>query len=114
VEQNGIKAGFNYQQVSNLTTYILVHFGDDLHNYSDIKCFIFHNINRIKDETNWVQINQTMYELDVTGFSLAEINRAQSYLWQTPHEELRNARGTRRPTGRLPKGLINNKNTITQ
>jgi hypothetical protein len=64
-----------------------LHFGDDLQNHSDIECFIFHNINGIKDETNWVQINQTMYELDVTGFGLAEINTTfRGPLYQKWHD----------------------------
>jgi hypothetical protein len=69
-----------------------LHFGDDLQNHSNIECFIFHNINGIKDETNWVQINQKMHELDVTGFGLAEINTTfRGQFYQKWHDFTRKA-----------------------
>jgi hypothetical protein len=49
-------------------------FGDNIESSSDSKCFLFHNINGLKDDTNWVQINQTMQELKVTGFGMSETN----------------------------------------
>jgi hypothetical protein len=41
-------------------------------------CFIFHNINGIKDEHNWAQINITMKDLDITSVGFAEINNMHS------------------------------------
>jgi hypothetical protein len=49
-------------------------FGDNIKHNSDYECFLFHNINGIKDDANWTQINKTMRELQVTGFGFAEIN----------------------------------------
>jgi hypothetical protein len=48
-------------------------FGDNIEHNSDYEC-LFHNINGIKDDANWTQINETMRELQVTGFGFAEIN----------------------------------------
>jgi hypothetical protein len=50
-----------------------LHFGDNIDQNTDTECFLFHYINGIKDETNWVQINSTMKELDITGFSAARL-----------------------------------------
>jgi hypothetical protein len=49
-------------------------FGDNVHHDNEIKGFLFHNINGIKDEYNWTQINLTMAELNISCFGLAEIN----------------------------------------
>jgi hypothetical protein len=49
-------------------------FGDNIETFLDAECFLFHNINGIKDGTNWVQINKTMQELDITCFGFSEIN----------------------------------------
>jgi hypothetical protein len=49
-------------------------FGDNIETFPDIECFLFHNINGVKDDTNWMQINKTMKELDVTCFGFSEIN----------------------------------------
>jgi hypothetical protein len=49
-------------------------FGDNIETFLDAECFLFHNINGIKDDTNWVQINKTMQELDITCFGFSEIN----------------------------------------
>jgi hypothetical protein len=51
-----------------------LHFGDNINHNTDAECFLFHNINGIKDETNWVQINSMMKELNITGFGFSEIN----------------------------------------
>jgi hypothetical protein len=49
-------------------------FGHPIEYNSQHECFLFHNINGIKDEHNWAQINLTMLDLDVTCFGFAEIN----------------------------------------
>jgi hypothetical protein len=49
-------------------------FGDNIEYNADSACFLFHNINGVKDEANWAQINTTMHELQVTGFGFAETN----------------------------------------
>jgi hypothetical protein len=49
-------------------------FGDSIHNDDDIEGFLFHNINGIKDESNWTQINLTMLELNISCFGFVEIN----------------------------------------
>jgi hypothetical protein len=49
-------------------------FGDDINSFSEVEGFLFHNINGIKDESNWTQINLTMAELNITCFGLVEIN----------------------------------------
>jgi hypothetical protein len=49
-------------------------FGDIIEYNTDRECFLFHNINGIKDEANWTQINETMKELQVTCFGFSEIN----------------------------------------
>jgi hypothetical protein len=49
-------------------------FGDSVHDNNEIEGFLFHNINGIKDESNWTQINLTMSELNISCFGLVEIN----------------------------------------
>lgn len=49
-------------------------FGDNIQSQSDTEGVLFHNINGIKDESNWTQINITMSEINITCFGLAEIN----------------------------------------
>lgn len=52
-----------------------VPFGDDIHEQTDDQTILFHNINGIKDSTNWFQIITTMRELNVDVFGFAEINQ---------------------------------------
>jgi hypothetical protein len=59
---------FNHNNEINLA------FGHPIKYNSQYECFLFHNINGIKDEHNWAQINLTMLDLDVTCFGFAEIN----------------------------------------
>jgi hypothetical protein len=49
-------------------------FGNDISSQNEYECFLFHNINGIKDNHNWLQINMTMKDLIVTCFGFAEIN----------------------------------------
>jgi hypothetical protein len=49
-------------------------FSDEINIFSEVEGFLFHNINGIKDEANWTQINLTMAELNITCFGLVEIN----------------------------------------
>jgi hypothetical protein len=49
-------------------------FGDNIEYKDDITCFLFHNINGVKDEANWAQITSTMHELQVTGFGFTKAN----------------------------------------
>jgi hypothetical protein len=49
-------------------------FGDEINLSSDADGFLFHNINGIKDDSNWTQINIVMSELNITCFGFAEIN----------------------------------------
>jgi hypothetical protein len=49
-------------------------FGNDISSQNKFECFLFHNINGIKDNHNWLQINMTMKDLNVTCFGFAEIN----------------------------------------
>jgi hypothetical protein len=59
---------FNHNNDINLT------FGHPIEYNPQYECFLFHNINGIKDKHNWAQINLTMLDLDVTCFGFAEIN----------------------------------------
>jgi hypothetical protein len=57
-------------------------FGDDVTAHSECEGILFHNINGIKDEHNWYQINTTMKELNMSGFGLAETNTSmKGYLF---------------------------------
>jgi hypothetical protein len=49
--------------------------GDKIHEETDLETILFHNINEIKDETNWYQILMTMKELRADIFGFTEINR---------------------------------------
>jgi hypothetical protein len=49
-------------------------FGDSVYDDNKIEGFLFHNINGIKDESNWTQINLTMSELNISCFGFVEIN----------------------------------------
>jgi hypothetical protein len=42
----------------------------------DAETILFHNINGMKDDTNWYQIIATMKELNIEIFGFAEINRS--------------------------------------
>jgi hypothetical protein len=64
---------------SRITTQLNNHeynipFGNDISSHNKFECFLFHNINGIKDNHNWLQINMTMKDLNVTCFGFAEIN----------------------------------------
>jgi hypothetical protein len=50
-------------------------FGDDIMEDTNEDTILFHNINGIKEETNWHQISKTMAELNVSIFGFAEINQ---------------------------------------
>jgi hypothetical protein len=50
-------------------------FGDDIMEDTNYDTILFHNINGIKEETNWYQISKTMAELQVSIFGFAEINQ---------------------------------------
>jgi hypothetical protein len=49
--------------------------GDKIHEETDLETILFHNINWIRDETNWYQILMTMKELRADIFGFTEINR---------------------------------------
>jgi hypothetical protein len=49
-------------------------FGHLIEAEQEYEGFLFHNINGIKDEHNWMQINLTMLDLNVTGFGFTELN----------------------------------------
>jgi hypothetical protein len=52
-------------------------YGDDIESISDnSEIILFHNINGMKDHTNWYQIMTTMLELNVRIFGFTEINRS--------------------------------------
>lgn len=67
-----------------------VPFGDNIMADLDYECFLFHNINGIKDENNWFQIMSTMKELNITGFGFAETNMSmKGYLFQKWNDIIR-------------------------
>jgi hypothetical protein len=75
-DNNTIKDNKNFHQIklkpmhtSNLP------FGDDIMEDTNYDTILFHNINGIKEETNWYQISKTMAELQVSIFGFAEINQ---------------------------------------
>jgi hypothetical protein len=49
-------------------------FGDDINKDNSYEGIIFHNINGLKDEHNWLQIMLTMQEINASVFGLAELN----------------------------------------
>jgi hypothetical protein len=51
-----------------------VPFGDDINKEGSYEGIIFHNINGLKDEHNWLQIMLTMKEINASIFGLAELN----------------------------------------
>jgi hypothetical protein len=51
-----------------------INFGHHIEQNSEFECFLFHNINGLKDEHNWIQINATMKDLNVTCFGFSELN----------------------------------------
>jgi hypothetical protein len=69
----------NTSQTDNLP------FGDDISEPHGGETIIFHNINGIKDMTNWFQILMTMTELNIDIFGFAEINQkmdnGEKYQW---------------------------------
>jgi hypothetical protein len=50
-------------------------FGDDIMEITDCETILFHNINGLKEETNWHQISTTMAELQVTIYGLPRSTR---------------------------------------
>jgi hypothetical protein len=50
------------------------HYGDEFDSSEEFDTILFHNINGMKDTTNWYQILLTMKELNVDIFGFAEIN----------------------------------------
>jgi hypothetical protein len=72
----GSNKSLHQSKIPNLKTFQSnnLPFGDDIHNSSEVEGFLFHNINGIKDEFNWTQINLTMAELNITCFGFVEIN----------------------------------------
>jgi hypothetical protein len=50
-------------------------FGDDIQENADGETILFHNINGMKDSTNWFQILMTMNEINADIFGFAEINQ---------------------------------------
>jgi hypothetical protein len=76
LNNNTIKEHKNFHQIklkpmhtSNLP------FGDDIMEDTNYDTILFHNMNGIKEETNWHQISKTMAELKVSLFGFAEINQ---------------------------------------
>jgi hypothetical protein len=53
-------------------------FGDNIHEGTDGDKILFHNINGIKDSTNWFQIITTMKELNANIFGFTEINQTMA------------------------------------
>jgi hypothetical protein len=53
--------------------------GDDINEQMDNETILFHNINGIKEDTNWFQILMTMNELKADIFGFAEINRTLNH-----------------------------------
>jgi hypothetical protein len=52
------------------------HYGDKFDSSEEFDTVLFHNINGMKDTTNWYQVLLTMKELNVNIFGFAEINRS--------------------------------------
>jgi hypothetical protein len=50
-------------------------FGDDIMEPTEDQTILFHNINGLKDGTNWFQILTTMQEMNVDIFGIAELNQ---------------------------------------
>jgi hypothetical protein len=50
--------------------------GNDITSETDYDTILFHNINGIKDESNWAQIITTMKENRINVFGFAEINKS--------------------------------------
>jgi hypothetical protein len=62
-------------------------FGDDIHEHTDDQTILFHNINGMKDPSNWLQILTTMRELNIDIFGFAELNQQMSHgktKWTNP------------------------------
>jgi hypothetical protein len=54
------------------------HYGDNIFDQHNHEIILFHNINGIKDETNWFQIITTMSELNTSIFGFAELNKSMT------------------------------------
>jgi hypothetical protein len=83
---HGQDAGRRYSQIKIITNSSSnLPFGDDIHEPWDGQTILFHNINGLKDKTNWFQILLTMKELQVDIFGFAEtnqqMNRGGKYKW---------------------------------
>jgi hypothetical protein len=55
-----------------------ISFGHLIKTSTEYECFLFHNINGLKDEHNWTQINSVMKDLDITCMGFAEINNTMN------------------------------------
>jgi hypothetical protein len=51
-----------------------IHYGDEIDSSKEFDTILFHNINGMKDTTNWYQVLLTMKELHIDIFGFAEIN----------------------------------------
>jgi hypothetical protein len=76
----------NYKSTTNFTKLKLkpnsdsnLPFGNDIHEIYDSDKIIFHNINGLKDDTNWLQILKTMMELRADIFGFVELNRTMEH-----------------------------------
>lgn len=54
------------------------HYGDNIFDHHDHEVILFHNINGMKDDTNWFQIVTTMSELNTSIFGFAELNKSMT------------------------------------
>jgi hypothetical protein len=75
-------------------------FGNNIKTHDNYECFLFHNINGIKDDSNWSQILLAMKDLDITCFGFVELNTIMKGVnfcrWQEIIHKLFNSRQQRR------------------
>jgi hypothetical protein len=76
IPKSSVESSFHQTKIFNPDSFQNdnIPFGDNIHCENEIEGFLFHNIKGIKDEFNWMQINLTMLELNITCFGLVEIN----------------------------------------
>jgi hypothetical protein len=70
---NMIRQSHTQTTIQNQTTnyWNNLNFGHSIEQDSEFEGFLFHNINGLKDEHNWMQINITMQDLNVTCFGFS-------------------------------------------
>jgi hypothetical protein len=73
---NTIRQSHTQTTIQNQTTnyWNNLNFGHSIEQDSEFEGFLFHKINGLKDKHNWMQINITMKDLNVTCFGFSELN----------------------------------------